>query len=261
MNNGFPSPAAATNGREPFASTPAGSTLVTGRPAEPSAAAIPSGPRRRSGTPNRTSTPAPAVTPAANATTTSTGEAVPVISRTTAASHKRDPGSAPPRAAEPRRGGDRDRHGGGQKRGARQRRAGQPRPLAGSGRQIAGPLSAREMNDPDHHRARQYGGTRQAGQQPEPAVTQRYDHCGSGRGDEDRLHQPGQHPARQGGRRESSHGGSAGSGIGGVGSDGNRQRSGQYQPGDDQADHIARMPVAGGRQKPDPVFRGLRKRA
>ena len=40
MNNGAPSPAAATNGREPFASTPAGSTPVTGRPAEPSAAAI-----------------------------------------------------------------------------------------------------------------------------------------------------------------------------------------------------------------------------
>src|SRR6478672_4117264 len=88
MNNGFSSSAAATNGREPFASTPAGSTLVTGRPAEPSAAAIPSGPRRRSGTPNRTSTAAPAVTPAANATTASAGEAVPVISRTTAASHK-----------------------------------------------------------------------------------------------------------------------------------------------------------------------------
>src|SRR5207248_10631347 len=65
----------------------AGSTPVTGRPAEPSAAAIPAGPVRRSGTPNRTSTPAPAVTPAANATTTSTGEAVPVISRTRAASH------------------------------------------------------------------------------------------------------------------------------------------------------------------------------
>ena len=88
MNNGFPSSAAAMNGREPFASTPAGSTLVTGRPAEPSAAAIPFGPRRRSGTPNRTSTAAPAVTPAANATTASTGEAVPVTSRTTAASHK-----------------------------------------------------------------------------------------------------------------------------------------------------------------------------
>src|SRR6185437_378600 len=88
MNNGFPSAAAATNGREPFASTPAGSTLVTGRPAESSAAAISCGPRRRSGTPNRTSTPAPAVTPAANATTASAGEAVPVTSRTTAASHK-----------------------------------------------------------------------------------------------------------------------------------------------------------------------------
>src|SRR5205809_4191132 len=88
MNNDFPPAAAATNGREPFASTPAGSTLVTGRPAEPSAAAIPSGPVRRSGTPSRTSTPAPAVTPAANARTASIGEAVPVISRTTAASHK-----------------------------------------------------------------------------------------------------------------------------------------------------------------------------
>src|SRR5438445_11104668 len=88
MNNDSPPAAAATNGREPFASTPAGSTLVTGRPAEPSAAAIPAGPMRRSGTPNTTSTPAPAVTPAANATTASIGEAVPVIRRTRAASHK-----------------------------------------------------------------------------------------------------------------------------------------------------------------------------
>src|SRR5689334_11903398 len=88
MNNGFPSPAAATNGREPFASTPAGSTLVTGRSAKLSAAAISCGPRRRSGTPNKTSTPAPAVTPAANATTASTGETVPVTSHTTTASHK-----------------------------------------------------------------------------------------------------------------------------------------------------------------------------
>src|SRR5580704_11964542 len=88
MNNGAPSAAAATNGREPFASTPADSTLVTGRPAEPSAAAIPSGPIRRSGTPNKTSTPAPAVTPAASATTASAGETVPVTSHTTAASHK-----------------------------------------------------------------------------------------------------------------------------------------------------------------------------
>ena len=134
MNNGFPSSAAAMNGREPFASTPAGSTLVTGRPAEPSAAAIPSGPRRRSGTPNRTSTAAPAVTPAANATTASTGEAVPVTSRTTAASHKVIQASASPRAAEPRRGGDRDRHRGGQKRGTYQRPVGKPRPLAGTGR-------------------------------------------------------------------------------------------------------------------------------
>jgi hypothetical protein len=114
---------------------------------------------------------------------------------------QRDPGSAPPRAAEPRRGGDRDGHGGSQKRGARQRRAGKPRPLAGAGRQIAGPLSAGELDDPDHHRARQDGGTGQAGQQPEPAVTQRYDHCGGGRGDEGNLYHSRQHPARQGGRR------------------------------------------------------------
>ena len=87
MNNGSPSSATAVKGREPFASTAAGSTWATGRPAEASAAAIPSGPMRRSGTPNRTSAPAPIVTPAANATTTSIGEAVPVISRATAASH------------------------------------------------------------------------------------------------------------------------------------------------------------------------------
>ena len=87
MNNGSPSPATAVKGREPFASTGAGSTWATGRPAEASAAAIPPGPMRRSGTPNRTSPPAPIVTPTANATTTSTGEAVPVISRTPAASH------------------------------------------------------------------------------------------------------------------------------------------------------------------------------
>jgi hypothetical protein len=44
-----------------------------------------------------------------------------------------------------------------------------------------------------------------------------------------------------------------------MGGDGDRQRSGQYQPGGDQADYIARMPVARGRQKPGPVFRGFRK--
>src|SRR6185437_11866271 len=89
MNNGAPSAAAATNGREPFASTPAGSTPVTGRPAEPSAAAICCGPRRRSGTPNKTSTPAPAVTPAANATTASAGETVPVTSHATVQAARR----------------------------------------------------------------------------------------------------------------------------------------------------------------------------
>lgn len=121
-------------------------------------------------------------------------------------------------------------------------------------------MAAGEMNDPDHDRARKCSGTRQADQQPEPAVTQRYDYSGNGCGDEDRLHHPGQYPACQGGRCDSSHGGSAGSGICGMGGGGNRQRSGQHQPGDDQANHITRMPVAGRRQKPDPVFRGLPKR-
>src|SRR5213083_3095068 len=87
MNNGSPSTVAAVNGRDPFALTAAGTTRATGRPAEPSAAAISCGPIRRSGTPNKTSAPAPTVTPAANATTTSMGDAVPVMSRATAASH------------------------------------------------------------------------------------------------------------------------------------------------------------------------------
>ena len=71
MNNGSPSSAAAMKGREPFASTAAGSTPVTGRPDERSAAAIRSGPMRRSGTPNTTSEPAPTIAPDANADTTS----------------------------------------------------------------------------------------------------------------------------------------------------------------------------------------------
>ena len=41
---------------------------------------------------------------------------------------------------------------------------------------------------------------------------------------------------------------------------GNRNRSGEDKPSDDQTDNVARMPVAGRRQKPDPVFRGLPKR-
>ena len=145
---------------------------------------------RRSGTPNKTSTPAPAVTPAANATTASAGETVPVISHTMAASHK---------VTQAARRHGRLSHGAeatvtataaARSAEARQRPAGQPRPLAGTGRQIAGPLSARQMNEPGHHYARQRGSTRQAGQQPEPAVPQRYDHCGGGRGDKDRQDQP-----------------------------------------------------------------------
>ena len=63
MNSRRPSAVAPTNGREPFVTTPAGSTEATGRPTDLSAAAIPSDPIRRSGTPKATSTAAPTVTP------------------------------------------------------------------------------------------------------------------------------------------------------------------------------------------------------
>ena len=81
MNSRRPSSVTAVNGREPFVWTPAGSTEATGRPADRSAAAIPSAPIRRSGTPKATSTAAPTVTPEANARTSSAGRTVPVISR------------------------------------------------------------------------------------------------------------------------------------------------------------------------------------
>ena len=140
------------NGREPFAATAAGSTRATGRPAEPSAAAISAGPARRSGTPNTTSAAAPAVTPAAKARTTSAGEAVPVISRTPAASHS---------VIQAARRHGRASHGAAAtahataaapSAGPSQRRAGQPRPRAGPGRQGARTLPAGQLNDPDRPR-------------------------------------------------------------------------------------------------------------
>ncbi|GEM_PF-2870372 len=87
MNSRRPSSVTATNGREPFVATLAGSTEVTGNPADRSAAAIPADPIRRSGTPKATSTAAPTVTPAANARTSSAGRTVPVISRAAPAAH------------------------------------------------------------------------------------------------------------------------------------------------------------------------------
>ena len=81
MNSRRPSSVTARNGREPLVWTPAGSAEAAGRPADRSAAAIPSDPIRRSGTPKATSTPAPTVTPVANARTSSAGRTVPVISR------------------------------------------------------------------------------------------------------------------------------------------------------------------------------------
>jgi hypothetical protein len=150
-----------------------------------------------------------------------------------------DPGGAPPRTAKPRRGGHRTGRGGGKNRRARQRRSGKPRPWAAASRQSAGTRPARKINDADQHRARQDGAGRQADEQPEPAVAQRDNHRGDGRGGEEHLHEPGQHPARHGGRCDSSHGSSAGTRIGGMGGDADRQRSGEYKPGDDQADHVA----------------------
>ena len=85
MNSPRPSSVTATNGREPFVTTPAGSTEATGSLADRSAAAIPSAPIRRSGTPNTTSTAAPTVTPETNARTSSAGRTVPVISRAVSA--------------------------------------------------------------------------------------------------------------------------------------------------------------------------------
>ena len=87
MNRCRPSSVTAKNGREPFASTSAGTTELTGRPADRSAAAIPSGPIRRSGTPSVTSTPAPTVTPAASARISSIGSTVPATSRAAATAH------------------------------------------------------------------------------------------------------------------------------------------------------------------------------
>ena len=155
------------------------------------------------------------------------------------------PGGPPPRTAEPRRGGDRAGHGSGKKRGACQRRAGKPRPLAGAGRQSRWTLPARELNDPDQRGACHYRDARQAGQQPEPAVLQRDGYRSDSRYGEGRLHEPREHPARHGGRRNSSHRSSAGTRIRGMRDNGNRQRSGEYQPSNDQADDIARMPVPG----------------
>ena len=78
MNSSRPSAATATNGREPLAGTPAGRTGPTGRPAEDSAAAIPSGPSLRSGTPTATRTPKPASSPAAPPAASSAGPAAPL---------------------------------------------------------------------------------------------------------------------------------------------------------------------------------------
>jgi hypothetical protein len=102
--------------------------------------------------------------------------------------------------------------------------------------------------------------SRQAGQQPVPAVTQRHSHRGDSRDDEGSLHQPSQHPARYSGRSEISNGNAAGTGIRAVGGDGKRKRPGEYQAGDDQADNVTRMPVSGSRQKTAPPLSGRPRR-
>jgi hypothetical protein len=132
--------------------------------------------------------------------------------------------------------------------------------LAGAGRQSTWTLPTRELNDPGQRDACHYRDARQAGQQPEPAVTQRHSHRGDGRYGEGRLHEPRQHPARHGGRRNSSHRSSAGTRIRGMRDDGNRRRPGEHQPSQDQADGITRMPVPGRRQQSAPVLGGHRGR-
>ena len=149
MNNGSPSSATAVNGREPFASTAAGSTWATGRPAEPSAAAISAGADAPVGHAEQDERTGADRYPG--------GERQDHFHRRGRAGDQPrnggqpqcGPGGAPPRTAEPRRGGDRAGHGGGKKRGAHQRRAGKPRPLAGAGRQSTWTLPARQ-----HERSR-----------------------------------------------------------------------------------------------------------
>ena len=133
--------------------------------------------------------------------------------------------------------------------------------MAGTGRESARTLTAREINDPDHNAARHHGSHRQATQQPVPVITQRDKECDDGRGREQRLHHPTQHPARQGGRRDGAHGNSACTRICGMSDGGNRKRYGEDKPSDDQPDHVAWMPVASRRQKAvAPVLRGRRRR-
>jgi hypothetical protein len=91
-------------------------------------------------------------------------------------------------------------------------------------------LPAGQLNDRDDHDARQHGTASQPEQQPVPAVTQRDNHGHGGGRHEHRLHQAGQHPARQRGRRDSGHGRSAGPRISSMSGDGHGQRAGQDNP-------------------------------
>ena len=99
---------------------------------------------------------------------------------------------------------------------------------------------------------------RHHGQQPEPATTQHDHNRGDGRAREQRLHQPGQHPAGQRGRHDSGHRRGAWPRIGGASDGGNRNRPGEDKPGEDQPDNAARMPVAGRRQQAAPALHGRR---
>ena len=252
MNNNSPSPATAMKGREPFAST--GSRLGAGDRQ----------PRRAKRRRDPVGADPPVRHPEQHQHTGANrdpgGERHDHLHRRgrpgdqprNSGKPQRGPRGAPPRTAQPRRSGDRARHGGGQNRRASQRRPGKPRPLAGTGRQSARPLPARQQDDPGNHGARQYRDARQACQQPEPAVTQRHSHRGDGRDGNQHLHQPAQHPARHGGRRSSGHSSSAGTRIRGMSGDGNRHRPGEHKPSKDQADYITRMPVTRRRQQPAP---------
>ena len=255
MNNRRPSSVAAVKGREPFAATAAGSTRATGagraqrrRDLGRAGALVRHPEHDQRGGPRRH--------PRSEGQDQFRRRGRAGDQPHPGGQPQHDPGGTPPRAGQPRRGGHRARHGGGPERRACQRRASEPRPRAGPRRQGARTLPAGQLHDPDHHGARQHGTARQAEQQPVPAVPQRDDYGHGGGRHEHRLHQPGQHPARHRGRRDSGHGRSAGPRIRGISGGGYSQRADQHKPRDDQADDVARMPVASSRQKAVPVRRG-----
>ena len=226
---------------------------LTGRPADRSAAAIPSGPIRRSGTPNATSTAGTDGHPG--------GEREDQFGRQDSAGDQpgrrhgsqRDPCRPAPGTAQPRRCGHGDRHRRGEQGRAGKRRAGQPRAVPGSGRYRGRVLAAGQVQDARQRGTGRGGAGRQAGQQAEPAVAQGSGDDRGGRDDEGHLHQAGQQPSGRV-RSEPGHGGRAGTEQPAGSHRDGCEHPGQHQSADDQADDIARMTVTRRRQKPPGCF-------